>query len=117
MILVDSSVWVDHFRRTDHRLVRLLEAGEVFTHPLIIGELACGNLASRHTTLELLHALPKADEASTDEVLTLIERGRLHGTGLGVVDVHLLAAMLLSDAELWTRDHSLAKAAARLRSR
>ena len=116
MILVDSSVWVDHFRRPDQRLVRLLEAGEVLMHALIIGELACGNLASRRTTLELLHALPKADEASNGEVLTLIERGRLHGTGLGVVDVHLLASMLLSDAELWTRDQCLAKAATRLRT-
>lgn len=116
MILVDSSVWVDHFRRPDQRLVRLLEAGEVLAHSLIIGELACGNLASRRTTLELLHALPKADEASDGEVLTVIERGRLYGTGLGVVDVHLLASMLLSDAELWTRDSCLARAAARLRS-
>lgn len=116
MILIDSSVWVDHFRRPDQRLMRLLEAGEVLTHSLIIGELACGNLAARRTTLELLHALPKADEASAGEVLTLIERGRLHGTGLGVVDVHLLASMLLSGAELWTRDQPLAKAAARLRS-
>ena len=93
-----------------------LENGEVAVHPFVIGELACGNLASRRTTLELLHALPKADEASASEVLTLIERGRLHGTGLGVVDAHLLASMLLSDAELWTRDQPLAKAAARLRS-
>jgi len=116
VILVDSSVWVDHFRRADHRLVRLLEAGEVLTHSLIIGELACGNLASRRTTLELLHALPRADEASADEVLAFIERGRLHGTGLGVVDVHVLASMLLSDVDLWTRDQCLAKAAARLRA-
>ena len=116
MILVDSSVWVGPFHRPDQRLVRLLEAGEVLMHALIIGELACGNLASRRTTLELLHALPKADEASNGEVLTLIERGRLHGTGLGVEAVHLLASMLLSDTELWTRDQCLAKAAARRRT-
>jgi len=107
---------VDHFRRPEQRLVRLLEAGEVLTHSLIIGELACGNLATRRTTLELLHALPKASEASNGEVLALIERGRLHGTGLGVVDVHLLASMLLSDTELWTRDQCLAKAATGLRT-
>ncbi|MDP1890437.1 MAG: PIN domain-containing protein [Gemmatimonadaceae bacterium] len=116
MILVDSSVWVDHFHRPDQRLVRLLEAGEVLTHALIIGELACGNLVARRITLELLHALPKANEASNHEVLALIERGRLHGAGLGVVDVHLLASMLLSDADLWTRDQCLAKAATRLRT-
>lgn len=94
-----------------------LEAGEVLTHPLIIGELACGNLAARQTMLGLLHALPQAAEASTGEVLSLIARGRLYGIGLGVVDVLLLASMLLSDADLWTRDHSLAKTATRLRSR
>lgn len=94
----------------------LLEAGEVLTHSLVIGELACGNFVSRNTTLALLRALPVAEEASSDEVLTLIEHGRLHGAGLGVIDVHLLASMLLSDAELWTRDHALAKAADKLQS-
>ena len=116
MVLVDSSVWVDHFRRSDVRLVALLEAGEVLSHPVVIGELACGPLASRRQTLEWLHALPKAEEASADEVLALIERHRLHGTGLGVVDAHLLAAMMLNDVELWTRDQALARAARRLRA-
>jgi hypothetical protein len=116
VVLVDSSVWVDHFRRSDVRLVALLEAGEVLSHPFVIGELACGNLASRRQTLEWLHALPKAEEASADEVLALIERHRLHGTGLGVVDAHLLAAMMLNDVELWTRDQALARAARRLRA-
>jgi len=107
---------VDHFQRTDARLAKLLEAGEVLTHSLVIGELACGDLASRRQTLDWLLALPKADEASADEVLALIERHRLHGTGLGVVDAHLLASMMLSDAELWTRDQPLARVARRLRS-
>ena len=116
MVLVDSSVWVDHFHRPNARLVGLLEAGEVFTHSLVIGELACGNLGARRTTLESLHALPHATEASSIEVLALIERGRLYGIGLGVVDVHLLASALLSDAELWTRDQVLARAARQLRA-
>ncbi|MBM3908396.1 MAG: PIN domain-containing protein [Gemmatimonadetes bacterium] len=116
MVLVDSSVWVDHFRRADRRLTELLDAGEVLTHPMVIGELACGALTARQTTLALLHALPRAESASEQEVLTLIERARLFGTGLGIVDAHLLASMLLSDVELWTRDRALAKAAATLRA-
>lgn len=114
MVLVDISVWVDHFHRADHRLMSLLEAGDVLTHSLVIGELACGSLAARRTTLDLLHALPRASEASEGEVLALIERARLSGAGLGIVDVHLLAASLLSGAQLWTHDRALARAAHRL---
>jgi len=116
VVLVDSSIWADHLRRSDARLMQLLEAGEVLTHPLVIGELACGNLASRRQTLEWLHALPKAEEVSADEVLAFIERHRLHGTGLGIVDAHLLASMMLSTTELWTRDQALARVARRLRT-
>ncbi len=115
MVLVDSSVWVDHFHRKDALLVELLEAGEVITHPLVIGELACGRLAARQSTLGLLHALPGATEASSAEVLALIEHARLWGHGLGVVDMHLLASARLNDARLWTRDKVLARAATRLR--
>lgn len=115
MVLVDSSVWVDHFHRPEPQLIELLEAGEVCTHSLVIAELACGHLASRRATLGLLHALPKAEEASSTEVLALVEHGRLWGAGLGVVDVHLLASVRLSDATIWTRDKALAKAAGRWR--
>ncbi len=115
MVLVDSSVWVDHFHRADARLVELLQSGEVLTHSLVIGELACGNLGARRQTLGLLRALPRATEASAEEVLAFIERHRLHGIGIGVVDAHLLAAMMLSDAELWTRDQALSRAARRIR--
>jgi predicted nucleic acid-binding protein len=117
VVLVDSSVWVDHFHRANRRLVDLLDGGDVLTHPLVIGELACGALVAREETLDLLHALPRAQQASEHEVLTLIERGRLFGMGLGIVDAHLLASMLLSGVELWTRDRALSRAAARLRSR
>jgi predicted nucleic acid-binding protein len=116
VVLVDTSVWVDHFHRPDSKLARLLEAGEVLTHSLVIGELACGDLASRRTTLDLLHALPRAAEASEGEVLALIERAKVFGAGLGVVDVHLLAAMRLSGADLWTHDRALARAVERMRS-
>ncbi len=115
MVLVDSSVWVDHFHRKDDLLAELLEAGEVLTHPLVIGELACHRLVARQLTLGLLHALPGAMEASADEVLALIGHARLWGRGLGVVDMHLLASARLNDARLWTRDKVLAKVATRLR--
>lgn len=114
MVLVDSSVWIDHFRRSSARLTALLDDGDVCTHALVIGELACGQLTPRRSTLELLHALPRAAEASEPEVLALIEHARLAGSGLGIVDVHLLAAAKLSDASLWTHDRALSAAAARL---
>lgn len=115
MVLVDSSVWVDHFHRPEPQLIARLEAGEVLTHSMVIAELACGHLASRRTTLGLLHALPKAEEASPAEVLALVENDRLWGAGLGAVDVHLLASVRLSDAAIWTRDKALARAAGRRR--
>lgn len=115
MILVDTSVWISHFRRTDSRLVELLEAGDVLTHPMVIGELACGNLPKRDEVLSLLQQLPSAPAATDDEALTLIEHHRLMGRGVGYVDVHLLAAALLGDGvRLWTEDARLGAVARRL---
>jgi predicted nucleic acid-binding protein len=112
LILVDTSVWVDHLRRGDARLIALLDSASVLIHPFIIGEIACGNLADRKTVLELLQDLPVAAVADADEVLVFIGRHRLHGKGLGYVDVHLLAAVALSQgAKLWTRDKRLRTAA------
>ena len=112
MILVDTSVWVDHFRRSDARLARLLERGTVVMHPFVVGEIACGNLADRGSILGLLRNLPAATMAEADEVLGFIERHDLHGRGVGYVDVHLLAAVALtSGATLWTRDKRLRAAA------
>lgn len=108
MILVDTSVWVDHLRRGDARLRALLESSSVLTHPFVIGEIACGNLADRTVVLELLGNLPMAAAADAEEALALIERHRLHGKGLGYVDVHLLAAVALTPGvRLWTRDKRL----------
>lgn len=109
MILVDTSVWVDHLRRgCDPQLVALLEGASVIVHPFILGEIACGNLADRKMVLELLQDLPAASVADADEVLAFIERHRLIGKGIGYVDVHLLAAVALTDgASLWTRDKRL----------
>lgn len=107
MILVDTSVWVDHLRKAEEELQSLLNDGLVITHPFVIGELACGNLKNREEILALLAALPKAEVASDEEVLHLVAERKLHGKGLGWIDVHLLAAARLSQSPLWTRDRNL----------
>jgi len=111
MVLVDTSVWVRHLREGDARLGALLEEGEVWCHPFVIGELACGHLKNRRATLSLLHRLHTAPMATQDEVLRLIEAKGLMGVGLGLIDVYLLASALLSECNLWTLDKSLARAA------
>jgi len=115
MILVDTSVWVDHLRRGDAALSRLLDTGSVLTHPFVIGELALGRLRQRGVVLGSLRALPRAETASDPEVLEFVERHALYATGIGYVDAHLLAATRLTPgASLWTRDGRLAAAAERL---
>ena len=112
MILVDTSVWVDHLRRSDGELADLLERGAVVMHPFVIGEIACGDLADRVSILGLLRNLPMAAVGDPDETLGFIERHSLHGQGIGYVDVHLLASVALTDgATLWTRDKRLRAAA------
>lgn len=108
MILVDTSVWVGHLRASDKTLVALLEAGMVLAHPLVIGELALGNLRQRETVLEALADLPQAGVATDAEVVHFIERHALYGRGIGYVDAHLLAAArLTAGTELWTNDKRL----------
>jgi len=115
MVLVDTSVWVDHLRGGDHRLEALLEAGGVFIHPFVVGELACGNLRNRSNLLSLLRQLPEARQATHREVLLFIENRKLMGWGIGYVDVHLLAATALTEsARLWTRDERLGALTAEL---
>jgi predicted nucleic acid-binding protein len=111
VILVDTSVWVEHLRHGLPRLATLLQEGEVLIHPWVIGELACGNLHNRSQVLELLQGLPAATVASDAEVLLLIERERLMGQGMGYLDVNLLASARLSHCRLWTQDHRLAAVA------
>ena len=117
MVLVDTSVWVSHFRETHDGLMELLNRGEAVCHPFIIGELACGNLKNRTNVLSLLEALPMAFLAGHEEVLAFIEARNLMGKGLGYIDVHLLAAALLSEVSLWTLDKKLEKAAGELHCR
>lgn len=108
MILVDTSVWVDHLRRGDARLAELLERGAVLMHPFVLGEIACGRLADRAVILELMRQLPSVVVADNEEALEFIERHRLSGRGIGYIDVHLLASVALtSGAKLWTRDKRL----------
>jgi predicted nucleic acid-binding protein len=108
MILVDTSLWVTHLRKGHPDLVALLEEGKVSIHPFIIGELACGDLRNRSEILSLLCSLPVTVFAQHEEIMTFIESNRLMGKGLGYVDVHLLAATVLSDIRLWTEDKALA---------
>jgi predicted nucleic acid-binding protein len=115
VILVDTSVWIDHLRSGEPSLAASLEAGWVMMHPFVLGELACGNLANRSEVLELLGNLPAAPTATDPEVLDFIERRSLMGRGVGYIDVHLLASIALSgDGRLWTRDRPLAAAATNL---
>lgn len=114
MILIDTSVWADHLREAESGLVALLNEGSVLIHPFVIEEIACGNLPDREETLELLHSLPGAPIAEHSEVLHLITNERLHGTGLGSVDVHLLASARLAGAKIWSKDKALSREAKRL---
>lgn len=115
MILVDASVWVDHFRVGDEELASILEAGEVLTHRFVVGELALGNLPNREKYLLFLSQLPHAAQATHEEVLDLVQRHRLFGIGIGYVDAHLLAALgLTPNTILWTRDRRMTSAADRL---
>jgi predicted nucleic acid-binding protein len=108
MILVDTSVWVDHLRAGDAALLELLNRSQVQMHPFVLGELAFGNLRSRGEVLRLLKALPQSIVASDQEVLFFIERNALMGRGIGYVDAHLLAAVVLGGStQLWTRDKHL----------
>jgi len=111
-VLVDTSVWVDHFRRGNHQLVDLLEKGRILCHPHVIGELACGNLQNRAEILELLSALPQTAAITFPEAMMFLETHQLFGRGLGWVDIQLLASAQLSGCPLWTLDRRLAKAAA-----
>lgn len=115
MVLVDTSVWIDHLARGNRRLVELLNEGSVVCHPFVIGELSCGRLRNRQEILSLLAALPQARVAEHDELLRLIDRHRLYERGLGWVDIHLLGAALLSSCTLWTLDKALDRGAIVLR--
>ena len=114
MVLADTSVWVHHFRHGSARLEALLESGAVAVHPFVLGERCCGTLARRAETLSHLRALPHVDTLEHDEVMRFVESSRLWGTGLGWIDVHLLAAAKLAGFTLWSLDVAFARAAERM---
>jgi hypothetical protein len=108
MILVDTSIWIDHLRAGDPMLARLLDDARVLIHPFIIGEIALGNLRERGVILASLAKLPRVSVATDDEVLRFIAAHSISGLGIGLVDAHLLAAVYLTpDSTLWTRDKKL----------
>lgn len=112
-VLVDTSVWIDHFRKKEPALVGLLENSQVLGHPFVRGELALGNLPQRQNILGLLDNLPQAPVAFADEINPFIEAHALFGLGIGLIDVHLLASAQLANAQLWTRDKRLLSVAVR----
>jgi hypothetical protein len=114
MVLVDTSVWVGHLRSGDPQMASLLEEGVVVCHPFVLGELACGHLPNRTDTLRSLSELPQIGVATYEEVMSLIAARRLMGTGLGFIDVHLLASARISDLPILTRDLPLKRAATAL---
>ena len=115
MILVDTSVWIDHLRARDEQLTHLLVAGQVLVHPFVTGELALGNLRNRDTLLGALQDIAQAPVATEPEVLRFIGQKGLFGLGIGYIDAHLLAAvMLIPGSLLWTRDKRLLTASVQL---
>lgn len=112
MILVDTSIWVDHLNKGDAAMQQLLFGEQVVCHPLVIGELAVGNLHPRAAILKMLHRLPSIRTATHSEVLNFISQYNLFGIGIGYIDAHLIASVRLTpNALLWTRDVRLAKVA------
>ena len=114
MVLIYTSVWVSHLRHGNRQLENLLMDAEVMCHPFIIGELACGNLKNRNEILSLLKSLPQTPAIDSDEFMVFIERNQLMGSGIGFVDVHLLASARLANIPIWTTDKRLKSAATKL---
>ncbi len=116
MILVDTSVWIDHLRYGNQKLFTLLDSNSVFMHPMVVGELACGNLKDRGILLNLWANLPIITTVSDKEALYFLEYNQLMGKGIGYVDLHLLAAVALSsEAYLLTKDKRLQRVADKLK--
>lgn len=106
-VLIDTSVWIDHLKQTEPDLVRLLNQGLASTHPFVVGELACGSLRNREEIIRLLSGLPMLAKADDEEMLQFISVHQLYGKGLGLVDLHLLAACCIERCTIWTRDRRL----------
>lgn len=115
MILVDTSVWIDHLRQGDSSLANLLNTGQVLAHPFVIGELSLGNMQQRDIILNTLNNMPRTKIATDEEVQTFINQVKLYGQGVGYIDAHLLTSVRLTPGTmLWTRDKRLSAAAKQL---
>ena len=114
MVLVDTSIWVDHLRKGNRHLEKLLLDAEVVCHSFVIGELACGKLENRAEILSLLQSLPSTSTIDLDEYLYFIDQNHLYGFGIGFVDIHLLASAKLADIPIWTADKKLREVAINL---
>lgn len=106
-ILVDSSVWIEHFRHNNEELKQIIMQNRIFVHPFVLGELACGSMKNRSETLHFLQNLPVPIQPSNEEVLDFIDREKLHGKGISFVDVHILISSILTGCVLWTFDKKL----------
>jgi len=115
MVLVDTSIWIDHFRNSNSKLCKLLEGGDVSIHPFVIGELACGGLTNRAEVLLLLESLPQYTPISHEEYLHFLNSRRLYNKGIGFVDIHLLASAILNSDFICTRDGKLQELSKNLR--
>lgn len=113
MILVDTSVWLDHWRRSDPHLVQLMALDMVSLHPLVLGELACGGIRQRERTLARIRLLRPGPFLKNDDVLNFVVENKLFGKGIGIVDAHLLAAARQFDLSIWTHDQTLREFALR----
>jgi predicted nucleic acid-binding protein len=114
MILVDSSVWINHLRNRNQQLAELLEAGEIATHTCVIGELACGTLSQRSLFLARLGCLQQCPESPFTEVMNLIEKHHLWGRGLSWADVHIISSAHTTEHEIWTDDKAMQQAASEI---
>ena len=115
MILVDTSVWIDHLRNNNVTLVNLLNTGQVLIHPFVIGELALGNLRQRDAILDTLNNMQSVKIAKDEESIRFINQNKLYGLGIGYIDAHLLTSVRLTPGTLlWTKDKRLHAAANRL---
>jgi predicted nucleic acid-binding protein len=114
VIVVDTSIWVDHLRSADLRVAELVIERVLLQHPFVTGEIAAGSLHNRARTIRALRGLPQIEPVSEDELHVFMEDTSLHGTGLGFVDIHLLAATAMAGATVWTRDRRMLEQADRL---
>ncbi len=114
MVLVDTSVWINHLRKSEPTLQNLLLSGDVYCHPFVIGELACGSIKNRIEIISLLQSLPSIKTIDDSEFLYFIEQHKIYSKGIGYVDIHLLASTKLESIKLWTEDKRLKNIASEL---